>query len=230
VLGGVLVAVGGIVAAAVAIGNTAPPELPPSGHPVMLENRPQPATLSAADRREITAVARLFLRTAVSRHHPEKSWPISSPALRSGQTLADWKSGVLAVEPYPVAAAKWNLAYSDRNEVGLDVWVASDNLGAYPPEVFRLTFVANDNAKHRRSWLVDSWTPTSMPGTVAAGMSPDGPSASADSPRASAKSSLLWVAAPFGALIAVLVAALGLSLRIRLRERRITAPFRGRSL
>jgi hypothetical protein len=227
-LSAILAGVGGIILAAVLIGNTAAPEAPPSNHPVQLLRPPQRRPLTAPERREITSVARLFLRTAVSRHHPEQAWAVSSPALRAGQTLAQWRSGTLAVEPFPVTAAKWNLAYSDRNEVGLDVWVASDNLGAYPPQVFRLTFV-RQIAHGQSKWLVDSWAPITMPGAVVTAMSPDAPLASANSPRASAKTSLIWVFVPFAVLIAGLIGVAGISLRTRVRERRITAAFRGRS-
>jgi len=229
VLSAILAGVAGVVAVAVVIGNTAPAGPPPSNHPLTLQQPPQRRPLSPSERREITSVARLFLNTAVSRHHPERAWAVSSAALRAGQTLGDWRNGTMAVEPYPVTAAKWNLAYSDRDEVGLDVWVASDNLGAYPPQVFRMTFVRQSGTQGRRAWLVDSWAPITMPGAISTAMSPNAPLASANTPRASAKASLAWVALPFGVLIAGLIGAAGLSLRRRARERRVTAAFRGRS-
>jgi hypothetical protein len=210
------------------IGNTASPEAPPSNHASQLEQKPVRVKLSKADRRDIESVARLFLTSAVSRRRPERAWTLVSTQLRLGQTLDDWKSGLLPVEPYPVDAARWNLAYADRNEVGLDVWVASRQK-AYPPEVFRLTFVRPSGEKTQHAWVVDSWTPVSLPGTLVAGSSPNTVPASAGSPRVSASASGLWILAPFVVLLLALLSLLAMHIRTRVVERRVTATLRGRT-
>lgn len=222
-------ATGGVVAA-ISIGNTAPPQPPPSNHPVSLEVRPARVLLSAQEWRAIVSDARLFLRTAVSRHHPEQAWSISTRSLRSGQTLDQWKDGVLAVEPYPVRFARWNLAYSDANEVGLDVWVDSGDVH-YPPLVFRLTFARAADRQGGHRWLVDSWAPVTMSAPIATALSPAASAGvRADGPRASARSSPIWIVAPFAVLGAALLVPLIITLRTRLSERRAIAALHQRPL
>lgn len=74
---------------------------------------PPPATVAAAtvplDPRAL-AVAKEFVATAVARRNLELAWRLSAPALRGHLTLAEWRTGNIPVQPYPVADA--TVAYS----------------------------------------------------------------------------------------------------------------------
>jgi hypothetical protein len=194
-LGVVTAAAVGAVTAAILVGNTAAPEMPRSNGPAVI-NEPQPrVTLTRGDRREILAIAKQFVATAVRREHPERAWPLASKALKSGQTFAAWKAGSLPVEPYPVRRAKSTFAYAVAGEVGLDVFVeATDaNLSSM---VFRLT-VVSDRDRAQRRWLVDGWSAMPNGGYVSTPWRNAAPQPELFTPRASARVSPLWIAVPF---------------------------------
>lgn len=191
----------GAIAAAVAVGNTAPPDAPRSARPIVVDRPPAHLQLTRRDRRQILRVATLFIDSAVRRHHPERAWPLASPSLRRGQTLASWRAGSMPVEPYPVRDARSKFAYAVRGEVGLDVWADSTNpkLSAM---VFRLTVVPRGPRTARR-WLVDGWGSIPTGGFVSPWIA-DRPQTGFN--RVSAKTSAAWVAVPFAVLgLALLV-------------------------
>ena len=213
--------VGG-VAGALVVGNTAAPPLPLTNRPVIVEKKRKPVRLSAADRKEILAVGRQFVLTAVRRDHPERAWPLASAALRSGTTLADWKAGTLPLAPFPVRSARWALAYSVVGEVGLDVFVESTD-PEIRPLVHRLT-VARSTRPSGPAWLVDGWTPeSSAPGgfvdspSLSAVGGADGAQEVSSTPRPSK----LWILAPFAVLLAALLLPLAILARSRRAERRV---------
>src|SRR5256885_3610801 len=76
------------------------------------------------DRRERTsalAVATEFLRTAVLREHIDRSWSITEPGLRAGDTRRAWDNGnSLPFPPYHFSQARWRPDYSYRNSIGLE--------------------------------------------------------------------------------------------------------------
>ena len=51
------------------------------------------------------AVAKEFVATAVARQGLDRAWQLAGPELRSGLTLAQWRTGNIPVQPYPVAQA-----------------------------------------------------------------------------------------------------------------------------
>jgi len=51
------------------------------------------------------AVAEAFVATAVARKDLAKSWELASPELRGDLTRADWLTGTIPVQPYPVDKA-----------------------------------------------------------------------------------------------------------------------------
>ena len=209
----------GGVAGALIIGNTAEPPFPLSDRPPIVEHKRKPARLSAADRKSILAVGRLFVLTAVRRDHPERAWPLASPALRKGTTLADWKAGTLPFAPYPVRSARWALAYSVVGEVGLDVLVESSD-PQIRPLVHRLTLVRTSRPSGP-PWLVDGWTPmSSAPGGFVESPWPSS-TAGADTARSTPPPSRYWVLAPFAVLVAALLIPLVLVASSRRAERRI---------
>lgn len=219
----VLVIAGGI-AVALIVGNTAKPPYPLTNRPPILSPKSEPMELTAADRKSILAVGRLFVLTAVERKHPERAWPLASPALRHGTTLADWKAGTLPFSPFPVRTARWALAYSVVGEVGLDVLVESTD-PEVKPLLHRLTLVPTTR-RSGPAWLVDGWTP--MIASIASegfGEEPFSPAAAA-MPPSTPPPSKYWILMPFAVLGATLLLPLVLVTRSRRAERRVRRRLR----
>ena len=87
-------------------GSGIPDEEPSAGPPSAPEpaevapvRRPVPVT--PGTRREVNAVLTAFVRHAVRRENPEAAWDLATPALRAGQTRAEWRRGDLPVFPFP---------------------------------------------------------------------------------------------------------------------------------
>lgn len=214
----------GVAAGALWIGNTAPPPLPLSDRPNITETVRPRVRLTAADRRSIIATGKLFVLSGVRRDHPERAWPLASPQLRSGTTFADWKAGTLPLPPYPVSKARWNFAYSVKDEVGLDVYVESSD-PRIRPLIHRLTLVRNTRPTGR-AWLVDGWSALSLAaGGFVEASSPEDEAASAFAPDAAAgptpKPSAIWLLTPLVILAAALLAPLALVFSSRRAERRM---------
>ena len=218
VVGVAVLGIAGGGAVALSIGNTAEPPLPVTSRPSIVARKRKPAKLSASDRRGITAVARVFVRTAVSRDHPERAWRLSTAALRTGTTLADWKAGTLPIPPYPVRAAHWNFAYSDAAEVGLDVLVESTDPEMRPLE-HRMTLVRSTRTSGP-TWLVDGWTAmSSVPGGFDA--LPSHRLDTDPTARATPSPGRIWVLLPFALVLVALLLPLKLMVSSRRAERRV---------
>ena len=59
-------------------------------------------------------VAREFVATAVARKRLGEAWQLAAPSLRGHLTLAEWRTGNIPVQPYPVAqaTARWAVEQS----------------------------------------------------------------------------------------------------------------------
>src|SRR3954452_24606082 len=58
--------------------------------------------LTPADRASIDRALDVFAPAAIGRAHSERAWRVTSPAMHRGSTLADWRQGLLSVQPFPV--------------------------------------------------------------------------------------------------------------------------------
>lgn len=222
---GALLVAGGVAAAALIIGNTAAPPLPVTKRPPIVEHERKSVTLSAAERKDVLAVSRLFVATAVRRNHPERAWPLATAAMRTGTTLADWKAGTLPFPPYPVLSARWNLAYSVVGEVGLDVLVESTD-PRIRPLAHRLTLVRSPRPAGP-AWLVDGWTPMASSSIAPADSPPTafdigiGSGAETSAPgRSTPDPGRYWLLTPFAVLLAALFIPIMLLADSRRAERR----------
>jgi hypothetical protein len=101
-------------------------------------------------------VAREFVATAVARKNLARAWTISGPALTSGISLAEWKTGSIPVQPYPVAkaAATYTVESSYADEAVLQVAFLPPPASSTPAGSFLLTL----DRIHGR-WLVSGWAP-----------------------------------------------------------------------
>ena len=58
--------------------------------------------LPAADRAAIDRTLDVFVPAAIGRVHSERAWPLTTASMQRGATLADWRQGLLPVQPFPV--------------------------------------------------------------------------------------------------------------------------------
>jgi len=205
-------------AAALIVGNTAAPPLPVTNRPAIVQHERKAVRLSASDRRTVLALSREFVATAVERKHAERAWPLATDALRAGTTLADWKAGTLPISPYPVRTARWNVAYTFADEVGLDVLVEPSN-PRISPLVHRLTLVRSTKPSGP-TWLVDGWVPMSSSPFDAEGAPPSASGSGASAPDSTPAPSKLWILTPFVILFAALLIPFAIIANTRRAERR----------
>ena len=104
-------------------------------------------------------VAREFVATAVARKDLARAWTITGPALKTGMSLAEWKTGTIPVQPYPVAkaAATYTVESSYADEAVLQVAFLPPPASSTPAGSFLLTL----DRIHGR-WLVSGWAPQTV--------------------------------------------------------------------
>jgi len=219
--GGVVVGVmAALVATALIWPNTAErqPEQPLSGGGVTRTAPPASVQLSRQTRGAALATAQRFLTTAVKRRRVGASWQLVHPSLRQGLTRREWSSGNIPVIPYPVDSARWRLGYSQRDAVGLEVYLQPTAGSSVRPMVFDLELRAL-RVEGRRRWLVSSWSPRGGSMAAQAQASPERETALREATREREGYSLGagWLFAPFVAILSVLLVPAYLLVRDRRR-------------
>jgi hypothetical protein len=159
-IGGLLL-VAGIVAAIVqfAPSKHAPPQVF-SKTPVQRPVKEKTVPLQKAQ----TAVARQFLKTAVTRADLAAAWKIVGPDLRGGLTYKEWLTGNIPVVPYPYGAigtARFKIDYSYANEALLEVALLPKTGAKIKGQIFYLGLKRVVGPGGKRHWVVDSWVPHS---------------------------------------------------------------------
>lgn len=209
--------VGGAVVGAIAIGNTGKSFETPidTTAKAWVSTEPASVTLTAADRRELSRVASDFVRTAVVRKHLDSAWKLLGPEMRAGQTRASWDSGNNNVVPFDaVGIATWDVLYSYRDDVGLDLALVGSPKSEWAGKTFTIELKRYPSQPGR--WLVASWAPRGVGG---AGQIRDYarlfPAATVHSPL-----SARWLLAPAGVLVAMIAVLLAWAVRSRVRYRR----------
>jgi len=127
---------------------------------------PAAATVPAATAVEPTvplaagarAVAKEFVATAVARKSLDTAWQLAAPGLRSGLTLAQWRTGSIPVQPYPVAQATvmYTVKASHAGDAILEVTFLPRKGSSAQPGRFRIGL-----QRLGGRWLVASFTPAS---------------------------------------------------------------------
>jgi hypothetical protein len=182
---------------------------------------PDAVEFQGGRRSDALTVAATFVRTAVARRHVEESWELVAPSLRDGYTRSSWQKGDIPVVPYPVAEARWKLAYSYPDEVGLQVALFPRKNADVEPAVFELGLRRFRRAGARR-WLVESFTPSAVP-TGTRREPPRGflglPQIERE-PGGKGAASSTWLVIPFVVLGILVAAAVAVGVRGWLRGRR----------
>ena len=165
---GIVSFVGGLVAVALLWPDVERPPETMSTEPAVVITEPANVPLTKEARAATIGVANVFLKTAVKRDHPERSWEVVHPALREGYTKASWATGDIPVIPYPVDAAIYRLDYSHPNLVGWKVSVYPPKGSTQQPMTFYMD-VTFSGAGGERRWRVSNWSPASMLSTASGG-------------------------------------------------------------
>jgi hypothetical protein len=129
-----------------------------SGGNAQLYTAPVDAKLTAEEKREIVAIAKRFVQTAVTRDDPAEAFDLAGPSLRNGTTRAGWATGEIPVVPFPVDTARWRVDYAIEGEVGLEVYAWPKPNQGLRPTLFMMSLVAVGTGDGRH-WLVDAWVP-----------------------------------------------------------------------
>lgn len=158
-----------VVTLGVLYSNTNLRDEPLSNAPARLgEPEPKPEKLTRRGANDALRVAAQFINTAVTRHHVDASWTLSSPGLRAGYTRQTWSRGEIPVVPYPsVREARWQLDYSIHNAMGLKVALFPQRGTRMQPAVFYIDLKRVGKDRH---WVVDGWQP--LPERAAGGGQP----------------------------------------------------------
>jgi hypothetical protein len=108
-----------------------------------------------------TRVARAFIRTAVARKNLGEAYTLVTNEIRQGQSLASWKTGNIAVIPYPVDAdayAPMKIDFSYPAEAQIEGALLPKKGAKVKSQLFLMDLVKRDG-----KWLVNSWVPRSTP-------------------------------------------------------------------
>jgi hypothetical protein len=108
-----------------------------------------------------TTVARRFIQTAVARKNLGAAYSMVTQQILQGQSLKSWKTGNIAVIPYPVSEIKYapmKIDFSYPNEAQIEVAMLPKAGAKVKAQLFIMDLVKRDG-----KWLVNSWVPSSSP-------------------------------------------------------------------
>jgi hypothetical protein len=104
-----------------------------------------------------TSVARRFIESAVARKNLAESYSIVTSEIRQGQSLKSWKTGNIAVVPFPVVDVKYapmKIDFSYPDEAQIEVALLPKAKSKIHGQLFIMDIV-----KRQGKWLVNSWVP-----------------------------------------------------------------------
>jgi hypothetical protein len=106
-----------------------------------------------------TKVARRFIESAVARKNLGESYNLVTEEIRQGQSLKSWKTGNIAVVPFPVVDVKYapmKIDFSYPAEAMIEVALLPKASTKVHGQLFIMDLV-----KRNGKWLVNSWVPRS---------------------------------------------------------------------
>jgi hypothetical protein len=187
----------------------------------------RPADISPRDRHDMLKTLSLFISTAVTRHHPERSWQVVHPILREGLTRKQWSSGNIPVVPYPANGVDLITFVTYRgNEAMIEVLLEP----AHGSTLVRKTFQAELRRLPTRRWAVSSWVPEGVSESqIRANAAGESKAVVAEAAHPQHLSGG-WIWIPIGLIVGGLISApLGLFVFGRVSNRRAEAQFRASS-
>lgn len=138
-------------------GGKKPPPETFSNEPASLYRPEPPVKLDREARREIGETLERFVQDGLGRRDPVAAYRLSTPQLRGGISLRDWKRGELPVAPYLARAGggrAWTKDYAFGDTVGIEIFL-------HPAPAEEMGPIAFKGAVRRIDgrWLVDSVVP-----------------------------------------------------------------------
>lgn len=106
-------------------------------------------------------VAKTFIQTAVARKNLEKAYPLAGPAIKQGMTMKEWKSGNIAVIPFPLDdlyVAPFKVDYAHERDILMEVALLADPKTGVKSQIFFINLKKYGTGDKAR-WLVDNWVP-----------------------------------------------------------------------
>jgi hypothetical protein len=237
------------LASAIAIGISLLPKPPrladEFGGQAYIDRPPKKAPMTSARRQAIDATINTFVHDAVLRQNPAAAFGLATPALRGGSTRKEWARGEAPVPPYPAHwfdLAEWEVAYSYRDLVGVDVRVIPRFRSGGYIQVYTAELVAVRRPE-RTYWLVDSWFPAKVVQPAEGGPPPQRPKSSenaANRPRAPTPPAVAtptleeekgrlgarWLLVPAGIFVLALAIPIAVFVRERVDARRLAKELR----
>lgn len=151
-----LLLVAGVIAFLVAYyGNTGKSlDAPLTNKPAQVVKPSKSVPLEPAARK----VAGEFILTAVRRQNLTRAYALAGPEIKQGMTLAEWKTGNIAVVPFlaPIDTAHLKVDYSYKRQAQFQVALLPK--GKAKPQIFVVQLKKYGTGAKGR-WLVDQWTP-----------------------------------------------------------------------
>jgi len=151
--------VGGAIAAGIIWSNTGKSTATPFTNQPVKDVSKVPPTVKLTP--GATLVARKFIETAVARKNLAQAYNLVTEQIRQGQSLKSWKTGNIAVIPYPVDAVKYapmKIDFSYPNEAQIEVALLPKAGSNVRGQLFLMDLVKQDG-----KWLVNSWVPRASP-------------------------------------------------------------------
>jgi hypothetical protein len=151
--------VGGAIAAGIIWSNTGKSTATPFTNQPVKDVSKVPPTVKLTP--GATRVARKFIETAVARKNLAQAYTLVTEQIRQGQSLKSWKTGNIAVIPYPVDAVKYapmKIDFSYPNEAQIEVALLPKAGSNVRGQLFLMDLVRQDG-----KWLVNSWVPRASP-------------------------------------------------------------------
>ena len=111
---------------------------------------------------EARAVAKTFVATAVARKNLDEAWNLAAPVMRQNLTLAQWETGTIPVQPYPVGKAQvqYTVQSSHPDTATMRVVFTPPPGSSTPAGDFLITLDRSSG-----KWLVTSWVPREVVGS-----------------------------------------------------------------
>jgi hypothetical protein len=154
-----VVAVGGLIAVGIIWSNTGTSSATPLTNRPAVDVSKVPPTVKLTP--GATRVARQFIKTAVARRNLDQAYRIVTEEIRQGQTLKSWRTGNIAVVPYPVDEIKYapmKIDFSYPTEAQIEVALLPKPGATVRSQLFIMDLVKRDG-----KWLVNGWVPRSSP-------------------------------------------------------------------
>ena len=138
------------------------PEKFTAGKPMFVPKAPKATPVTAAEEKQVRAVAVRFIESAVYRKNVGDSFELTTSELRAGLSRSEWANGTIPVVPYPadaVQSVRWKLDYSNADEVALKVAFYPKPSATIERQVFEIS-LQNHGSVAAPHWLVSYWAPS----------------------------------------------------------------------